>query len=124
MSYVFFKKNRAHAFLLETVYTESDKAASENILRLWTDFVKTGNPTPGDDGFKWERCGASTRDSPLDILIFFKKKNKSRVDPANPKRLNLTTELSMMEDSPEFSARLQRWRELTKKFPNALRNAG
>ncbi len=46
------------------------------------------------------------------------------MDPANPKRLNLTTELSMMEDSSEFSARLQRWRELTKKFPNALRNAG
>ncbi len=42
---------------VETVFTPGDKYTSRNMLRLWTDFAKYGNPTPGSQSFgiKWER---------------------------------------------------------------------
>jgi carboxylesterase type B len=31
---------------METVYTDGDKNVSASMLRMWTDFAKTGQPTP------------------------------------------------------------------------------
>ena len=52
-----FMMFKAHGLPLETVFTEEDKATSKNILTLWTDFAKTGNPTPdpGAIGVLWEK---------------------------------------------------------------------
>ena len=48
---------KAHSTPFETVFTEEDKATSKNVLTLWTDFAKTGNPTPDPDaiGVLWEK---------------------------------------------------------------------
>ncbi len=48
---------KAHKIPVETVFTTEDKSTSENMLKLWTDFAKTGNPTPDPQhiGIKWER---------------------------------------------------------------------
>jgi len=37
---------KANSLPLETVYSAEDISTSENMLRMWTDFAKTGNPTP------------------------------------------------------------------------------
>jgi carboxylesterase type B len=37
---------KANSLPLKTVYTAEDISTSENMLRMWTDFAKTGNPTP------------------------------------------------------------------------------
>jgi hypothetical protein len=49
-----FKQNQLP---FETVVTEDDKRTSKKLLKLWTDFAKTGNPTPDSKttGLKWER---------------------------------------------------------------------
>jgi carboxylesterase type B len=31
---------------IDGVYTEADKQASQTLLKIWTDFVKTANPSP------------------------------------------------------------------------------
>jgi carboxylesterase type B len=46
---------KPHVIPLESVYTDSDKAASSNVLKLWTDFAKTGNPTPDPKATQWTR---------------------------------------------------------------------
>jgi hypothetical protein len=47
---------KARGLPLETVYTDEDKATSQNMLKLWTNFAKTGNPTPDLElGILWER---------------------------------------------------------------------
>ena len=38
---------------IEGVYTAEDKAVSHNLLKMWTDFAKTGNPTP--DTNQWTK---------------------------------------------------------------------
>ena len=44
---------------METIYGEGDKKTSHNLLKMWTDFAKTGDPTPNletlHSGVKWER---------------------------------------------------------------------
>ena len=52
-----FMMFKAHGLPLETVFTEEDKVTSKNILTLWTNFAKTGNPTPdpGAIGVLWEK---------------------------------------------------------------------
>ena len=52
-----FMMFKAHGLPLETVFTEEDKATSKNVLKLWTDFAKTGNPTPDPElsGVLWEK---------------------------------------------------------------------
>ena len=40
---------------LEAVFTAEDKATSKNMLKLWTDFAKTGNPTPDPSSTQWIR---------------------------------------------------------------------
>jgi carboxylesterase type B len=40
----------------DTVYTDGDRAVSKNLLLLWTNFAKYGDPTPPDSGLAvWER---------------------------------------------------------------------
>ena len=47
---------KAGSFPLETVYTSDDKATSQNMLKMWTNFAKTGNPTPDLElGILWEK---------------------------------------------------------------------
>ena len=48
---------KAHKIPVETVFTTGDKYTSRNLLRLWTDFAKCGNPTPDPKifGIQWER---------------------------------------------------------------------
>jgi hypothetical protein len=47
---------KANQLPLETVYTEEDKLTSKNMLKLWTDFAKTGNPTPNPEAdVLWEK---------------------------------------------------------------------
>jgi carboxylesterase type B len=47
---------KARVFPLETVYTDEDKATSQNMLKLWTNFAKTGNPTPDLElGVAWDK---------------------------------------------------------------------
>ena len=48
---------KAHKIPVETVFTTKDKVTSRNMLRLWTDFAKTGNPTPDPQptGIMWEK---------------------------------------------------------------------
>ena len=50
--FLMFKSNKIP---IESVYTAADKATSKNILRLWTDFAKTGNPTPDPNTVQWTR---------------------------------------------------------------------
>ena len=40
---------------IESVYTDTDKATSKKILKLWTDFAKTGNPTPNPKSTQWTK---------------------------------------------------------------------
>ena len=40
---------------MEPVFTAEDKATSKNMLKLWTDFAKTGNPTPDPSSTQWIR---------------------------------------------------------------------
>jgi carboxylesterase type B len=54
--FVMFK---LHKIPMESVYTESDKATSKNLLKLWTDFAKTGNPTPDPDTTQWTRSNVT-----------------------------------------------------------------
>ncbi len=65
----------------------------------------------------------STVASITHLIRFFytKVENLSRVDLKQPKRLNLSTELTMMPDGPEFSARLAKWQEVWSKIPPRLR---
>ena len=42
-------------YLLDAAYTDEDKKMSANLLQMWTDFVKTSNPTPSSE--KWTRYG-------------------------------------------------------------------
>ena len=48
---------------LETAFSEEDEIISDHLWTLWTNFAKTGDPTPGGatvGGAKWERwddCG-------------------------------------------------------------------
>jgi hypothetical protein len=48
---------RQHKLSFETVFTEEDKSTSRNLLKLWTDFAKTGDPTPDSKstGVNWDR---------------------------------------------------------------------
>jgi carboxylesterase type B len=46
---------KSHKIPIDGVYTESDKATSKNVLKLWTDFAKTGNPTPDPETTQWTR---------------------------------------------------------------------
>ena len=47
---------KANSIPLETVYTDVDKATSQNMLKMWTNFAKTGNPTPDLElGLLWEK---------------------------------------------------------------------
>ena len=52
--FMLFKQNQLP---FETAFTESDRMTSQNLLKLWTDFARTGNPTPDSQtsGLKWER---------------------------------------------------------------------
>ncbi len=50
--FMLFKTN---GFPIEGVFTDKDKATSKNLLKLWTDFAKTGNPTPDSDSMKWKK---------------------------------------------------------------------
>jgi len=51
--YMIFKPN---GLPLETVFTAEDKITSQNMLKLWTNFAKTGNPTPDLElGILWEK---------------------------------------------------------------------
>ena len=49
-----FKQNKLP---FETIVTDQDKLTSKILLKLWTDFAKTGNPTPHPDpgslGITW-----------------------------------------------------------------------
>ena len=43
---------------MKTAFSDEDKQIGNYIWQLWTNFAKTGNPTPGDvtvAGAKWER---------------------------------------------------------------------
>ena len=46
---------KTHGIPLEGVFTSADKATSKNLLKLWTDFAKTGNPTPDPSSTQWTR---------------------------------------------------------------------
>ena len=48
---------KARGLPLETVYTDEDKVISKNMLKLWTNFAKTGNPTPNPEESEvvWEK---------------------------------------------------------------------
>ncbi len=48
---------KARGLPLETVYTDEDKVTSKNMLKLWTNFAKTGNPTPDPEESEvvWEK---------------------------------------------------------------------
>ena len=50
--FVMFKP---HMIPIDGVYTDEDKETSKNILKLWTDFAKTGNPTPDPATTQWIR---------------------------------------------------------------------
>ena len=38
---------------IDAAYTVEDKKMSANLLQMWTDFVKTSNPTPSSN--QWTR---------------------------------------------------------------------
>ena len=42
---------------IDTRYTDNDKMAGNNLLKLWTNFAKFGNPTPNKEelGVVWKR---------------------------------------------------------------------
>ena len=42
---------------LDTRYSEGDKLAGDNLIKLWTNFAKFHNPTPTKEelGVTWER---------------------------------------------------------------------
>ena len=49
---------KSHQFPVETVFTDEDKVTSQNMLQMWTDFAKTGNPTPNPEkagAVEWKR---------------------------------------------------------------------
>ena len=48
---------KARGLPLETVYTDEDKVTSKTMLKLWTNFAKTGNPTPDSEESEvvWEK---------------------------------------------------------------------
>ena len=50
--FVMFKP---HMIPSDGVYTDEDKDTSKNILKLWTDFAMTGNPTPDSASTQWTR---------------------------------------------------------------------
>ena len=50
-----FMMFKTHMIPIDGVFTDADKATSKNILKLWTDFAKTGNPTPDPDSTQWTR---------------------------------------------------------------------
>ena len=50
-----FMMFKTHGIPLEGVFTSADKATSKNLLKLWTDFAKTGNPTPDPSSTQWTR---------------------------------------------------------------------
>ena len=54
-----FMMFKPHKIPIEGVYSDEDKATSENMLKLWTDFAKTGNPTPGPSTIQWMRLMTS-----------------------------------------------------------------
>lgn len=47
---------KQHLIPADGVYSEIDRLTSKNLLRLWTDFAKTGNPTPDPSDVQWDRC--------------------------------------------------------------------
>ncbi len=51
---------QANDIPLETVYTDGDKVVSEEMLAMWTDFAKHGDPTPANG--KWERVSKDGKD--------------------------------------------------------------
>lgn len=50
-----FMMFKTHKIPVDGVFTDDDKATSNNILKLWTDFAKTGNPTPDPESTQWTR---------------------------------------------------------------------
>jgi carboxylesterase type B len=46
---------KPHQIPIEGVFTAQDKLTSQNLLRMWTDFAKTGNPTPDKNSVQWSR---------------------------------------------------------------------
>jgi hypothetical protein len=50
-----FLQFKQHLIPVDGVYTQDDKLTSQNLLRLWTDFAKTGNPTPDPSATQWLR---------------------------------------------------------------------
>ena len=46
---------KCHIIPMEGVFTAEDKATSNIMLKIWTDFAKTGNPTPDPSTTKWIR---------------------------------------------------------------------
>ena len=50
---------------MEAVFTSEDKATSKNMLKLWTDFAKTGNPTPDPPSTQWIRHVPTSHYKPI-----------------------------------------------------------
>ena len=54
-----FLQFKSQLLPLDTVYGEGNKKTSQNLLKMWTDFAATGDPTPDPaklhGGVKWER---------------------------------------------------------------------
>jgi carboxylesterase type B len=46
---------KQHLIPVDGVFTDDDKSTSRNLLKIWTDFAKTGNPTPDPNGIHWRR---------------------------------------------------------------------
>jgi len=57
-------------FPLRQRWSDEDFKASSRLLKMWTNFAKLSNPTPGEDtelDFKWERVLDGEEDLYLDI---------------------------------------------------------
>ncbi len=51
--FVLFKAN---AIPLDATFTEDDKGVSREMVTFWTNFIKTGNPTPTEvNGVTWNK---------------------------------------------------------------------
>ena len=46
---------KAQKLPVEGVFTDLDKATSKNLLTLWTDFAKSGDPTPEKSSVQWTK---------------------------------------------------------------------
>ncbi len=111
---------KPHMMPFESVFTDGDKAVSENLLAIWASFATDGDPNIGKIIFYESFFPRKITPTPFHADA----KGRSNIDrwvpisQNDPKHLEIATDgLKLKSDSEGYSNRMKFWEQVYKEFP-------